>query len=238
MLQKLTLFLAPLCISACAHQPVQPLQIQASTQLPALAAEYETIVTEFGPHDEDKHESTYRWRFWRTADRVETHNLQDNTGEIWDKTADGNIGYQRVFHDQQQVIDYLPGDLKAIGSTFDWAGLATLLNQSMLNPLQGGERMEIMGHAALRYQNRDSDQPLEVIWLEHEQLPALIKHSEHGHTIVTRIQALYPLAQSPWPYQHVANYNITDFADIGDKENDPVIKSILPKLKGSHRHPH
>ncbi|MDD5579167.1 MAG: hypothetical protein PHY16_07815 [Methylobacter sp.] len=66
----------------------------------------------------------------------------------------------------------------------------------------------------------------------------MIKRTEHGHTIITRITALYPAVQSPWPYQRSGDYRSTDFADIGDKENDPFIKSILHKIKGGHNHAH
>jgi hypothetical protein len=239
MLKKIPLFPAALLmlLSGCSHQAGKPLQIQALNQLPQLAAEFETTVIESDAHD-DRQPQRHQWRFWRATDRVETHNLQDNSGEVWTKSADGTITYQRVFHDQQQVIDYLPGDLKAIGAKPDWSAIATLLNQAMMASLLTSDREEVLGHPAIRYQNNDPDQPLEITWLEQVQLPAMIKRTEHGHTIITRITAIYPLTQSPWPYQRSAEYRYTDFADIGDKENDPFIKSILPKIKGGHSHAH
>jgi hypothetical protein len=33
-------------------------------------------------------------------------------------------------------------------------------------------------------------------------------------------------------------YDHTVFADIGDMESDPFIKSVMHKLKGSHDHDH
>ena len=137
----LALFLFML-LSACAQQPDKPLQIRALDQLPALAAEFETTVIETG-HGGDQPQR-YQWRFWRAADRVETHNLQDNSGEIWEKAADRTVTYQRVFHDQRQVIDYLPGDLKAIGAEPDWSAIATLLNQAMQASLATEGREDIL----------------------------------------------------------------------------------------------
>jgi len=227
-----------LLLSACTHQPGKPLQIQALDQLPALAAEFETVIASEAHDDDDLQQHSHKWRFWRTADRVETHNLQDNSGEIWTKSAYGTVTYQRVFHDQKQVIDYMPGDLKAIGSEPDWLAIATLLNQAMIAPMLDDRSEDVLGRPAIHYQSNDPDNPLEITWLEHEQLPAMIKHTEHGHTIITRITAIYPLAQSPWPYQRSGDYRYTDFADIGDKENDPFIKSILHKIKGGHSHFH
>ncbi|WKJ89500.1 hypothetical protein QZJ86_15950 [Methylomonas montana] len=222
-------------LSGCSSQPAQPLQIQVLQQLPALAAEFETTVETDGHGDEPAR--SYRWRFWRAADYVETHNLHDDSGEIWSKSA-GTVAYQQVFHNQRQVIDYLPGDLKAIGAEPDWRAISTLLNQATIAPLLADRREEALGRPALLYKSRSPDDVMEVSWLAREQLPALIKRSEHGHTLTTRIVALYPLAQSPWPYRRSGDYAYTDFADIGDKENDAFIKSILPKIKGgqSHRH--
>ncbi|MDP3330596.1 MAG: hypothetical protein Q8Q40_11255 [Methylococcaceae bacterium] len=223
---KIMLWIALLLLSACAQQPGKPLQIQALEQLPALAAEFETIV------ESDGGQQRYQWRFWRTAKRVETHNLQDNTGEIWTKSADGKIAYERVFHDQQQVIEYTPGDLNAIGSVPDWSAIATLLNQPMIAGLVEDDHEQVLGRPASHYQSNT----LEVTWLDREQLPALIKRNDHGHTITTRVIGIYPLAESPWSYQRSTNYRYTDFADIGDKESDPFIQSIQHKIKGAHNH--
>lgn len=225
-----------LLLNACAQQPAKPLKIQSLDQLPALAAEFETVVMASEAHGDDQQQHSHQWRFWRSADRVETRNLQDNNGEVWTKSADGNVAYERVFHDQKQVIEYMPGDLKAIGPEPNWLAVSTLLNQAMIAPMLADGREDILGRPAIHYQSNDPDVQLEITWLEHEQIPAMIKHTEHGRTMITRITAIYPLAQSPWLYQRSADYRYTDFADIGDKENDPFIKSILHKIKGGHSH--
>ncbi|PPD33496.1 MAG: hypothetical protein CTY18_09605 [Methylomonas sp.] len=237
MSKKLPLILILLLLlTACAHQPNTPLKIQALNQLPALAAEFETTVIESADNGDDKQQHTYRWRFWRAANRVETLNLQDNSGEVWSQSANGQIEYQQVFHDQQQVLNYVPGDLKALGSDLDWSALATLLNQTMVASLLAEGREQLLGRQAMHYQSKIPESPLEITWLEHEQLPAMIKRTEHGHIIITRLTAIYPLQQSPWPYQRSGNYRYTDFADIGDKENDPFIQSIQHKISGGHSH--
>ena len=132
----------------------------------------------------------------------------------------------------------MPGDLKAIGIEPDWPAITTLLNQAMIAPLRADSHEDFQGRSAIHYQSIDPDNPMEIIWLEHDQLPVLIKRQEYGHTVITRLTAIYPLARSPWPYQRSGDYRYTDFSDIGDKENDPFIKSILPKIKGGHNHAH
>lgn len=224
-----------LLLSACAHQANIPPQIQTQSTLPEIAAEFETTITPAN-RQEDGQAHTYRWRFWRSAKRVETHNLQDNSGEVWMKSPDTKISYERLFHDQKQVIEYMPGDLAAIGYATDWLAISTLLDQAMKAQLTAADNEEILGKPAWHYQSHDPEQSLAVAWMPNEQLPGLIKHTEQGNTVVTKIIALYPLAQSPWPYQRSGNYRYTDFADLGDKENDPFIKSIQHKIKAGHSH--
>jgi len=214
-----------LFLAGCAHQSGKP--FQASGQFPAIAAEFETVITA----NDGQPPQLYHWRFWRSARRIETHNLHDNSGEIWSQSAYGKIGYEQVFHQQKQVIEYVPGDLSAIGLQLDWPALASLLNPAMTRSLLADGRENVFGRSAVHYQSNHADQPLEVLWLDYEQIPALIKRTENSKSITTRITALYPLAQSPWPYQRSGDYHHTDFADLGDKESDPFIQSILYKIK-------
>lgn len=209
------------------------MQLRLNQPLPALAAEFETVVYQTQT-DGIIQQSHHRWRLWRDLGYIETHNLDDDSGEVWCKTETGEIGYQRLFHSQQQLIDYLPGDLKALQETPNWTALSSLLNPAMVEGLHGGEAVEIADLPALRYQSLD--QTLQVWWLTQQQLPGLIDIRQPNQRILTRIQAVYALPQAPWPYRRARHYTSTDFADLGDRESDTFIQSILPRLKGSHHH--
>jgi hypothetical protein len=205
MLNKFFLISATVLLTACAHLQTEPLKINALNDLPDVAIEFETTVIEA-----DEKEQLHRWKFWRNKNRIETHNLSDNSGEIWTKSPTGKIEYERIFHDQKQIIDYRDSDLAAIGETPNWLAIATLLTPA-------------------EAQNPDS----EITWLPESQIPAQIQRHENGHLITTKIVNLKtdaPLKTSD--YRHI------DFADIGDKESDPFIQSIFPKLKGGHHHEH
>lgn len=215
----------------CAQSPKQPLTIVQT--LPAIAAEFETLVKD--EHDAGKNE-VHRWRFWRTAKRIETLNLDDNSGEIWEQTNAGEIAYQRLFHSHHQIIDYVPGDLKSMNLRPDWMALSSLLNQRQRDALRGGAYERLLDRPALRYREDDAEQPTEVSWLIQEQVPAIIDRHEQSHKLKTRLIAVYPLSQAPWQAPNHDDYRRIDFSDIGDKENDPFIKSILPKIKGTHQH--
>lgn len=205
MLNKFFLMSFIVFLTACAHTQIEPLKINALNDLPDVAIEFETTVIEA-----DEKAQLHRWKFWRNQSRIETHNLSDNSGEIWTKSPNGRIEYERVFHDQKQIIDYRDSDLAAIRETPNWLAMATLLTPA----------------EAL---NTNS----EITWLPENQIPTLIHRHENGHSIITKMVNLKtdaPLKTSD--YRHI------DFADIGDKESDPFIQSILPKLKGGHHHEH
>lgn len=224
MLKKVFLIGFSTLLSACTHFQSEPLKINALNTLPDVAIEFETTVAET-----NQPEKQHRWKFWRNQNRIETHNLSDNSGEIWTKSANGKIEYERVFHNQKQIIDYRDSDLAAIGESPNWLAMATLLNPMMVATLLSDNQENAFEQTAIHYKNND----LEMTWLTQSQIPALIKRSENGHLLTTKIinmKANVPLKTN--------YYNHIDFADIGDKESDPFVKSILPKLKGSHNHEH
>lgn len=221
-------------LNACTHQPAIPLSVRTDAPLPSIAAEFETTVAANDGHAEHR----YRWRFFRNNRQIETHNLHDDSGEIWSKFSNGDIGYQRLFHVQQRVIDYLPGDLKAIDTALDWLALSSLISPSQQRNLIADDREEILGRSATHYVSQDLTQVSEILWLEQDQIPAMMRQQSDDHLITTRLVAIYPLTQSPWLRPDSHSYRITDFADLGDNENDTFIQSILPKLKGGHSHGH
>lgn len=225
-----------MALTACTLHSVKPLQIQSQLPLPALAVEYETTV--ISSDDAGQAPQVYLWRFYRAANRVETHNLHDNSGEIWSRSAYGNISYQRVFHAQQAIIDYLPGDLKAIGAKIDWLALSTLLDSDLIASLISDSQDTFMGRSAIHYKNSDPGRSIEILWLEQEQLPAIIRRTEQKQTVISRISAIHALHQSPWALPLSSDYQLIDFADLGDKENDAFIRQILPKLKAGYGHTH
>ncbi len=203
MLNKFFLISITLFLIACVHSQTEPLKINALNDLPDVAIEFETTIIKA-----DEKTQRHRWKFWRTQNRIETHNLSDNSGEIWTKSPNGVIEYERVFHNQKQIIDYRDSDLASIGENPNWLAMATLLTPA-------------------ETQNPKS----EITWLPESQIPAQIQRHENGYLITTKIVNLKtnaPLKTSD--YRHI------DFADIGDKESDPFIQSILPKLKGEHHH--
>lgn len=225
MLNKFLLISCTALLTACAHSQSTPLKINPIVEaLPDVAIEFETTVI-----DTNQIEQHHRWKFWRNKNRIEIHNLSDNSGDVWTKSASGKIEYERVFHNEKQIIDYRDSDLEMIGENPNWLAMATLLNPAITATLLSDNQEDVFGQTAINYKNSD----LEITWLTQSQIPAMIQRFEKGYLLTTKILSLKTNA----PLE-MTDYGHISFADIGDKESDSFIKSILPKLKGAHEHEH
>lgn len=227
-------FLAPLMlcfalVCACTPYQSEPFLVPSIDKLPAVAIEFETVIK-----NADQHENRYRWYFWRADNHVETRNPQDNSSEVWTKLANGQVEYANVFHDAKQSIDYSAVDLEMIGETPNWTKTTLLLSPDMLATLVSDGDVALFNQKAIHYKTTLPNTVFEVTWLPDRQIPAMIKREENGQTMTTTIHVLETTEKAMWSRSEALDYYHTVFADIGDKESDPFIKSVLHKLKGAH----
>ena len=228
-----TIILSSVLLSACSSYQGESFPVQTIEKLPNAAIEFETTITKA-----DHSENHYRWYFWRTDNRVETRNPQDNSSEEWTKLANGQVEYAIIFHDAKQAIDYSPVDLGMIGETPNWAMTTLLFSPEMMATLVSDSDETLFNQKAIHYRTNLPNTIFEVTWLSQMQIPAMIKREENGQTITTKIVSLEPAEKSMLSNPDASAYYHTVFADIGDKESDPFIKSVMHKLKGAHDHSH
>jgi hypothetical protein len=192
--------------------------------LPALACRFESHLTLRG---ERPHEHTSQWSLWRQPDRVEVHDLTGESGRVWELNPKGQVTYQQVFHHVKRIIEYTPGDLRALNANPEWLTVATLINPALLTgqlQLRGEEA--VLGRTAQRYEGRVNNRAVEVVWLVQEKIPALVRQVSPDREEVLRLHALYPLSESPWPRPRSENYSRLDSADLGDIQSDPFLRSL------------
>mgnify|MGYP006267792423 FL=1 len=223
--------LSALLLGACTPYKSALFPLQTIEKLPNVAIEFETTITQA-----DHSENHYRWYFWRTDNVVEIRNPQDNSSEIWTKLANGQIEYSIIFHDQKQSIDYNAVDLEMLGEVPNWTKTTLLCAPEMLATLVSDRDEALFNQAATHYKTNLPNTVFEVTWLSQQQIPAMIKRETNGQATITKMVALEPTQKSMIANPEASSYYHTIFADIGDKENDPFIKSVMPKLKGSHEH--
>ena len=77
----------------------------------------------------------------------------------------------------------------------------------------------------------------EVLWLPETKLPARVEKTQGGVTVRLRMAECKPLASAPWTMTsdtRMQSYQHLDYADLGDKENDPFVKAV-PAHPCAHR---
>jgi hypothetical protein len=93
-------------------------------------------------------------------------------------------------------------------------------------------------HPDFLYQEHVDGRDLDVLWLEAEQLPALVRQKSPQREEVLRLRELYPLQHAPWPRANIAHYRRIDYADLGDMHHDPWVRRMQQGEQRMSRHGH
>ena len=218
---------APVAARATPTRPgplATPAALKLSAHPPALVARFVVTLTP-GRGKPERH-STHAWTFLRDAHQVAL--LKGSIDEIWHRDDQGRLSFERIFHDDQQAVDYGAGELAALGVEADWTALSTFVDPRELTGLRvvsrrGQGREEIL---SLRGQTRHGSLVLD--WQPALQLPKRLVRTEAGGQ-VTRFElaqaaSLEPGPDGPRPGDRSAHYLRFDAADFGDMDYEKVVK--------------
>jgi hypothetical protein len=204
--------------------------------LPALACRFETHVR---PHDERARNQTREWYLWRQPDLVEMRDADGKNGQIWRRDTNGQVSYQRVFHAAKRIIEYYPGDLRALQSYPEWQKLAGIIDPAWLGSFViAKDEVTILNRQARRYTGQVDGQEFDVLWLEQEQIPARVRRKNKEYEEVVELKEIHSPNESPWPRNETVGYELLDYADLGDKESDPFVRTFLHGGGVAHEHAH
>lgn len=217
------------------HPPVDPKNV-----LP-LAAEFTTSVSTNERHA--KHVPTItHWRLLRAKGQIEVINLDSNSSEIWRQTSQDLWFYLKAFHQEQQVIEYTPVDLKVLEVKPQWSSLALGINPDLLKTITatqpGKAGKPVHGWQTLIYKSHIGETSYEVHWLPQLAVAARVKNVTHGVTTVTAINQPFLLASAPWKPSDISGYRLIEYADLGDMERDPFVIKVQHQLLGAGQHAH
>ncbi len=206
----------------------------ADHDLPAIAGHYESSVTTTGIQTENM---TREWFIWREPNQIEVFDKSSAGGEMWQLGKNGDVIYFAIYHDEKLVIEYTPGDLRVLHQTPEWHRLERVVDvDSLRSNLKVSCEAEIFGRCAHFYKGQIKGIEYEMWWLEREQMPAMIRQVYPDRTVTLTLKEIYPIHESPWPYGRHRDYRHIDYADIGDRESDPVLKRLLHKNNHVHAH--
>lgn len=210
------------------YQPVDPQQLRP------IAAEFITTTTTKGHSP-----VTSAWRIQRDSQRVELVRLDSQVNEVWSRTSQDLWFYQKVFSEDQQVIEYSPSDLAALGVQPQWLPIALAIDPTVLASLGNGKPGKaIHGYQTQRFKGEFQGADYDVTWIPELALAARVNYSKGEMSSVTEVKMPYPLAESPWPLVNTRLYRLIDYSDLGDMERDPFVMRVQSQLPGGHAHTH
>jgi hypothetical protein len=74
------------------------------------------------------------WYFYRDAGRIAL--LKGSVDEVWFRDDQQRVSFERVFHDDERVVDYSTGELATLNVKVNWAALSTFVDPSELAQLK------------------------------------------------------------------------------------------------------
>ena len=166
------------------------------------------------------------------ADIVE-YRLPGEPIRVWLRGSDG-LAHREVFPADARVVEYAPGDLRAIGHAPDWARLRGLVDPGLRERLRTAGVARVDGSEAQRYRGEEGDAKVELDWLQAAGLPARFHSGRGDARIELRLRSLQrlPAAQA---FTATGDFRVLDYADIGDMERDPFARRHIHMGAGGHR---
>lgn len=202
-----------------------------------VRAEYESVIS----HTQaDGAPTTDRsaWSFERGSDYVIVRSADRNVEERWTRDDGRRVWYTRIFHKQKRAIEYAPVDLSMTGAITDWDQIRSIISPSALEALSKVERNAHTPVNTTVYRGEQDGKRVELHWLDREQLPSFIQKEDRDGVQTMRLLSVHvsddPSLQPP--AIDFSDYDMVDFADIGDRHHDPFIERMT-RFEGvlSHR---
>ncbi|WP_408599008.1 hypothetical protein [Limnohabitans sp.] len=193
--------------------------------LTPVAARY--AVTVVPPPSAKTHEKpkTHTWYFYRDAQRIAL--LKGNVDEIWYRDGQQRISFERVFHEDERVVDYSTGELQTLRVIVHWAELSSFVHPDELRQLKLNSKHGAGDATLLHLSGVVGQERLAVDWLPALQLPKRITRQDKSGFKV-RMELLESAEPAPhaWPRPGAksADYLHLDAADFGDMSYDPVVR--------------
>lgn len=223
-----------LCCSPVRADVLPP--AEASVALPAVTAHFETTQCAIPC----KKPVSKRWYLLRDSRTLELRGEGAPFSEVWRRLADGRIDYVYVMHDERRAIEYSPVDLALIGRQPDWARIGALVSPADLERLKRGAAGRHAGLTTRRYTGTLGPARVDVAWIPDLSLPARLQYRYPGQTVTIRLLRRHlgepPVA--PTTADTLAGYQLVDYADIGDMEEDAQAQAWIRKAAAAPGHLH
>lgn len=211
------------------HQAAASASAAAGQRLEPLAARFQLT----------NNKLRTEWYLWRDADSIETADLATGQNNIWERQGWDDYSYRRVFHRDQRVVEYTPGEIRTRHAEPGWVKLASVISPQLLESLKRGPSKRQFGQRAIRYSGTVNGQKIALWWLEKARLPAHLQIVGAQQRMELNLQEIHAQAPASWPRatdERIAGYGKIDASDFGDMESDPFVARVMHEDGDHHRH--
>jgi hypothetical protein len=170
----------------------------------------------------------------RMKDRVEHRYLTRSITEVWSRDARGELSHWKVFHQAKRSVHYTAGDLRTIEAMPSWEQLATLINPGERAKLKAkGTKRTPHGPATL-LEGQIDHQQARVLWNEPAGWAEEVALGAGSKSKKYRLLSVEACAASTCAPFDTNSVREIEFADLGDMESDPFVRSFLATFAAGH----
>lgn len=232
-----TFFLMIVLCGGCSsirQAPAQKVIPPNPASLVSLTAEFRTIHS-----SKQKKSAPQIWQLDRQPQRVELFFANTQISEIWSRTSKDLWFFEKVFHQDRQILLYSPLDLRVLGVSPEWLSRSLAIEPETLNALgEGRPGKPFKGWKTLLMRGEHQHMHYDVLWLPEIALAAKVKITTAEGISETEITELWTQADAPDTIPDSRGYRLIDYSDVGDMERDPFVQKIQGQIPGGHDHQH
>ncbi len=171
-----------------------------------------------------------RFYLWRERHRIVYATRGAPTVRMWRRHVGDDISYLEAWPDRRIAVEYVPGDLRALGASPDWGDLQGLVERKLLGTaLRLRDTGSDRGVRVARYSGSARGTDLEVTWIPSLRLAAELEERRDGVTTRLTLRQIYGLDDAPWRPPDLRAFRSVDFADLGDAP-----PGLVPRPAGPH----
>ena len=160
--------------------------------------------------------------YYRSKERVAYYYPQQQITEVYSRMNKDNVSLIRAFDAYHKAIEYESSDIKMEKEINSWQAHKNLASPHTLQKKASQERLK---SGIVIYTKRTKNSFTQMIWYEpQELLLSLEQYKDHRllyHYELNKLQA------ADTHLQKISHYETTDFADIGDHEDDPFFIKLI-----------
>jgi len=169
-----------------------------------------------------------RLNVWRMGNAVAYENLDTQITEIWSLISNGQVKPDRYFDEYKRGIEYQPADINNGRGDRHWSAKYQIVSNADIKKMQlkktTGKACDELNH----YVNHAAKDEIKLAWLTQLNLPKEMTYTQGKTSVTWMLQELITdKEQIKATMAKRQNYEVTDYADIGDNESDPFLLKMI-----------